>query len=218
MTPALHMFQGCFARVAVMRRPDAEPTPLQGRAQVLFTLDGHALACRTPTESGRLDAETYLAIDPWTPALWERSAERAPVLALSFEPVWVGRSPTGLLAAGSDRLFSGLAHPMGTAVRAARDRVIRALSDQRQRLEAGEDGAEADLALEGLVDALYRTAAGPALAAGAEPCFGVRALDPRIRRSVRLMRGAVNKEPGVDAIAVAAGLSRSRFFEQRCAG
>ncbi|MCR9222026.1 MAG: AraC family transcriptional regulator [Alphaproteobacteria bacterium] len=220
MTPAMHMFQGCFARVAVMRRPDLEPTPLQGRAQVLLALDGPGLECRTPAETGRLDDETYLAIDPWTPVLWEVSAERTPILALSFEPAWVGRSPTALLAAGSDMLFSELAHPMGAAVRAARDRVIRALSDHRQRLEAGDDGAEADLALEGLVDALFRAAAEPALGSGAEPPFGVRALDPRIRRSVRLMRGAVGKEPGVDAIAVAAGLSRSRFFEQfrECCG
>jgi AraC-like DNA-binding protein len=222
MSEIIHSFQGRFARAELFRVDARKDVHTHPHLQMVMRVDGTDTVHRVEGGTAILDDRSVVLVNPWTAHARDPlgAGDAAVLLALYLEPSWIGVPATGLMASDPPRILAAVSGTLDAATRAARDRFIKALLAHKRLCEASVSGREDDTGLEEPLFALLDVLVGGAVRAAARGTDlsdlpnGTRPIDQRIRRAIALMRGTVCKEPGVDAIAVAAGLSRSRFFEQ----
>jgi len=174
-----------------------------------------------------LDDATVLLINPWTVHSREAlsEGEEGLILCLSLEPSWVGAPAVGMLHADPPCMVTRMEVRADAQTCESRDAFVAALhahrdaeglDDPRHQAATGHMDTSLEAPLDALLDLLIGRHVTPVSANGGLKTLpiGCQPVDPRIRRAICLMRHHICKEPGIDAIAVAAGLSRSRFFEQ----
>ncbi|MEQ8602468.1 MAG: AraC family transcriptional regulator [Marivibrio sp.] len=210
---AIHSFQGRFGRVALHRAVDPSPAHTHPQLHILLKIDGGDGRYRTENGAAALTDRAAVLINPWCAHSRDGAADGQACLylALYIEPSWLGRPAIGLAETGyPPEIFAKPEQALDDEVCAARDGLAQLLLARRERDEGERDD---DAALEEPLFALLALLLARCVG-GAHLPRGVRPIDQRIRRAIVVMREALSKDPGVDAIAVSAGLSRSRFFEQ----
>lgn len=227
MTSVRDDFQGRFVRAALLRVVHAEPPCALPHFKMVMRIDGGPVRFRIAGETIQLDDDRVLLVDPWTPHARDPSKEgvgrkgegaRGTILALTMEPSWIGVPPALPADGAPPRIAREILVPLDPETRSARDALVRAMrrdadrAPELSRMPADAHALEEPLCA--LVNLILARCLGPAEGAVGSLPVGTCPIDPRIWRAIELMRRTICKEPGVDAIAVAAGLSRSRFFEQ----
>lgn len=199
--------QGSFGRVAI----HATSRPLVEHAHMEFNFIFHIGGSKTGFRVGKtdyvLDGDSAILINPWMPHA-KLPSENGETLVLTVlpDPQWLASA----LQFGDlplVKLFSRSHVPLTPEVR-----------HSLQGLEAALNGGAAfgdtahEPAVRRLVTAVNDAYVDPAL----RSTFHRRAhpMDPRIGRSLALIREAAMENPNLDDIAGRVGLSRSRFFEQ----
>lgn len=212
----IHSFQGLFARAVLHRATGPSPAHTHPQLHILLKIDGADALCSTEAGDVMLTDQAAVLINPWLVHRSNAGEGGAPCLFLSLyiEPSWVGRPATGLAESGfPPEIFPEQRRTLDDETCAARDSFAQLLLAHKQRIDGAPSTREDDSSLEGPLFALLDLLLTRCVQ-GAKLPRGTRPIDQRIRRAIVLMRTTLSKEPGVDAIAVSAGLSRSRFFEQ----
>lgn len=212
----IHSFQGLFARAVLHRATGPSPAQTHPQLHILLKIDGADAPCSTEVGDVMLTDADAVLINPWVVHRSNAGDGGAPCLFLSLyiESSWIGRPATGLAESGlPPEIFTEPRHPLDAETQAARDAFVQLLLAHKERIGESPTLREDDSSLEAPLLKLLNQLVSSCVEGASLP-KGARPIDQRIRRAIVQMRGTLSKEPGVDAIAVSAGLSRSRFFEQ----
>lgn len=222
MSDVIHSYQGRFARATLLRPAAPVAVHNHPQIQIVLPVSGAPVTYRVEEATIALDPDRFLLINPWVA---HARAGAGPgtdglLLALSLEGSWLGLPPTRPVDGDPPRLTAAPTGAIDAETRDVLTRFVAALRTHKERSDAEAGGAAEAWDLEGPLTALLTALLGPGLETarpiGGRPPLpvGARPIDQRIWRAIGLMRHTICKEPGIDAIAVQAGLSRSRFFEQ----
>ncbi|MBP5856385.1 helix-turn-helix transcriptional regulator [Marivibrio halodurans] len=225
MTSVKNDFQGRFARAVLFRAAHGEPPRILPYFRMVMRVAGAPVRFRlgggmAGGDMVDLGADEVLLIDPWTPHARDPLAENtaATLLVLEMEPSWAGAPPALPVTEAPARVAREVLAPLGPETRSARDALVRSMRRDANRIpglsRSPADAWAVEEPLCALVNSILARCLDPVEGGARSLPAGVRPIDHRIWRAIELMRRTICKEPGVDAIAVAAGLSRSRFFEQ----
>ena len=198
MSRALSVFHGRFGRATVYRLNRPFHTHAHREGHLIFHVGGAPGRIRVGEEAHCLDEETVVAVNPWAPHNFVPTDldDGALFLVLYVNADWFGPQPGGALPFGSSRI--------------ARTATIA----RHVRSAAGAVCGEPSF---GRLDAELRSLIGacceeswlrPQSADAPAP-----AIDYRVRKSMKLMSGAVGAEIVFDDIAREAGLSRPHFYK-----
>lgn len=199
--------QGSFGRVAI----HATSRPLVEHAHLEFNFIFHIGGSKTDFHVGKtnyvLDERSALLINPWMPHA-KLPSENGDTLVLTVlpDPQWLAAT----LQFGDLPLVKLFSRPHVTLT----PEVDRCLTALEAALNGGAAFGETahEPVVRRLVLAVSEAYVDPAL----RSTFHRRhsPMDPRIGRSLALIREAAMENPNLDAVASRIGLSRSRFFEQ----
>lgn len=199
--------QGSFGRVAI----HATSRPLVEHAHLEFNFLFHIGGSKTGFRVGKtdyvLDQDSAILINPWMPHA-KLPSENGETLVLTVlpEPKWLAAT----LQFGELPLVKLFSRPH-VAISAE---VRQCLMELEASLNGG--AAFGETAHEPAVRRLVMTLSETYVDSALRDTFHRRdsPMDPRIGRSLALIRDAAMENPNLDEVASRVGLSRSRFFEQ----
>ena len=206
MTKALRIRHGSFGRVAVLEMDRRLVVHAHPHAHLLFKVAGADSRFGLHDRRLPLSAEWAVAVNPWEPHCYPKSADSSPslILALHIDPAW--------LAARLDDFPGPAFFPChGVRVHPRLRTLVNTLNAEMIYGE-GEDQAFVEELLVTLADRVRQ--APYATAERKSECFTrVAPLDRRIRRSIELMHSRISEHSGLESLARSVGLSRQHFFD-----
>jgi len=199
--------QGAFGRVAI----HATSRPLVEHAHLEFNFIFHVGGSKTGFRVGKtdhvLDEDHAILVNPWMPHA-KLPSEAGETLALTVlpDPRWLAAT----LQFGDLPLVKLFSRPHVALTAEVR----RCLAGLEAALNGG--AAFGDTAHEPAVRRLVLAVSEAYVDAALRSTFHRRdsPMDPRVGRSLALIRDAAMENPNLDEVASRVGLSRSRFFEQ----
>ena len=210
MSSAVKIFQGRFGRVALLDM-DA---PLVGHAHhhchILIKAGGADSAFTVRGERAPLTDDSAVLVNAWEHHAYEHAVpdgERTLILALYIEPGWLADLQRSLAMSGHPRFFPQSCVRISQATRKHAEEFVLELwwGDEISagRLE--------DLLFDLITDVVETYSGWRDLASllRSKPPI---AMDPRVRRSIALMKQDIGRDLDVDTLANRAGLSRAHFF------
>lgn len=200
MTQALGILAGRFGRVALLDMDTSLTVHAHGHCHLVFKVAGPDQLFTVEGAALPLRADTAVAVNSWQEHAYAHATggERTVFLALYLETDWLADADRLFSLCGRPAFFSAPGVCVGAEAEFWRDRLI-------EMVEAGaEDAAAVEEAILQLSWAVGRRAARHAPPPARAPDF-------RIRRAMRAMHERIGEPYAYDALAAAAGLSRSRF-------
>lgn len=210
MSSAIKLFQGRFGRVALLDMDAPLVAHAHHHCHILVKAGGRDAAFRVRGEKAPLTDDSVVLVNAWEPHAYEHQApagEPTIVLALYIEPTWLADIQRSLAMSGHPRFFPKTCVPITPRTRKLTEEFVMEL------WWADEVSVHR---LETLLFDLIMTVI--------EGCTGWRdlvsmlrarppaAMDPRVRRSIAIMKSDLSLSLDMDQIAAEIGLSRSRFF------
>ena len=210
VSSAVKIFQGRFGRVALLDM-DA---PLVGHAHhhchILIKAGGADSEFTVRGERAPLTDDSAVLVNAWEHHAYEHevaAGERTLILALYIEPGWLADLQRSLAMSGHPRFFpQSCVRISGATRRHAEEFVLE--------LWWGDEisaGRLEDL-LFNLITDVVETYSGWRDLASLLRSKPPVAMDPRVRRSIAMMKQDIGHDLDVDSLASSAGLSRAHFF------
>lgn len=210
MSSAIKLFQGRFGRVALLDMDAPLVAHAHHHCHILIKAGGCDGAFRVRGEKAPLTDDSVVLVNAWEPHAYEHQAppgERTVILALYIEPTWLADVQRSLAMSGHPRFFPKTCVQITPRTRKLTEEFVMEL------WWADEVSINR---LESLLFDLIMTVI--------EGCTGWRdlvsmlrsrppvAMDPRVRRSIAMMKSDLSLSMDMDQIAAEIGLSRSHFF------
>jgi AraC family transcriptional regulator len=148
-------------------------------------------------------------INAWEPHAYAHDSRRSPtiILALYIEPSWLRSFRPNWAASGAPGFFERATGELSPRICKLRDALAAAM------VNAPEDVAEHEALLAQLMIAtIERFTPWRTVSMSLRTLAQRQIVDPRIRRSIELMRSAPGSVRDMDALARQSGLSRAQFF------
>lgn len=207
------IFSGRFGRATVNlnNRPLVEHAHRQ--LNILFKMGGADAVFRVEGQDLLLDDTAVLLFNSWLPhAKHPSTGNPTLILSLFIEPSWLGEVQPVTLGK-MEQLFPTPLATLGDEVRMHANRLAAAIPTH---IRSADDQCETLLL--NLVDALVTHHADSSVDREILPRR--RTIDFRIRKALAYIHENALRNPRMDEVARAVGLSRSRFFEQfrNCVG
>jgi AraC family transcriptional regulator len=211
MSNALRVAHGVFGRVALLDMDRQLVRHAHPHCHVLLKVEGADTQFAVRDALTPLTGTNAVLINAWEPHAYAHDPRRARtiILALYIEPSWLKTFRPNWAASGAPGFFDRATGELSASICKLRDHLAAAM------VNAPEATAEHEALLADLMIALierftpWRTIS-PSLRALAR----YNVVDPRIRRSVELMRSAPAEIHDMDALARESGLSRAQFFRR----
>lgn len=202
MTGVIGVYQGAFGRVTLFKTNQPVHEHAHPHVHALLKVDGHDGIYDVASTPCPITDDDMVLVNPWVPHANWRDVNDPPItiLALYLEAGWLARD-------GSDhpvrQPFKRLSAPVDPPVRALAAKIAGTIAAADP---ATHEEMEADIFL--LSQRVLDNNAHVGLAPPS-----MRQVDHRIRKAVHLMRAEPARAHRLDDIALAVGLSRSRFYE-----
>jgi AraC-like DNA-binding protein len=200
---SLALHEGAYGRVALLRLRSGLVAHAHSHSHVVFWLAGAAAQTRIGTQVVRYSSVQASAVNAYEQHDLTLADGEGPAAFLAFylSKDWLDRRGQ---ADGRPFMFSSLRIPVDAAMRTA------AWQLRDMMMSRGPSSAAVESAVQALLETTIAAAQSDSRARGLVPPLPL--LDPRLRRSIALMRRHVEAPLTIDAVARQASLSRARLF------
>jgi len=211
MSNALRVAHGVFGRVALLDMDRQLVRHAHPHCHVLLKVEGADTRFAVRDAIAPLTDRNAVLINAWEPHAYAHDPRRARtiILALYIEPSWLKTFRPNWAASGAPNFFDRATGELSRRICALRDALAAAM------VSAPEAAAEHEALLaELMIAVIERFTPWRTLSTSLRTLAQHSIVDPRIRRSIEIMRSAPEGIRGMDTLARASGLSRAQFFRR----
>jgi AraC family transcriptional regulator len=211
MSNALRVVHGVFGRVALLDMDRQLVRHAHPHCHVLLKVEGADTQFAVRDAIAPLTDANAVLINAWEPHAYAHDPRRprTVILALYIEPSWLKTFRPNWAASGAPGFFDRATGELSPRIRELRDELAAAL------VSASEATAEHEALLAALMIAVVeRFTPWQTISTTLRALAQRGVVDPRIRRSIELMRRAPAEIRDMDALARESGLSRAQFFRR----
>jgi AraC family transcriptional regulator len=211
MSNALRVVHGVFGRVALLDMDRQLVRHAHPHCHVLLKVEGADTQFAVRDAIAPLTDTNAVLINAWEPHAYAHDARRPRtiILALYIEPSWLKTFRPNWVASGAPGFFDRATGELSPRICKLRDDLAAAM------VSAPEVAAEHEALLADLMIAVIeRFTPWQTISTSLRTLAQHHVVDPRIRRSIELMRSAPGQIRDMDALARESGLSRAQFFRR----
>ncbi|MEA2758670.1 MAG: hypothetical protein QOH65_1283 [Methylobacteriaceae bacterium] len=211
MSNALRVAHGVFGRVALLDMDRQLVRHAHPHCHVLLKVEGADTQFAVRDALAPLTDTNAVLINTWEPHAYAHDPRRPRtiILALYIEPSWLTRFRPNWVASGAPGFFDRAIGELSPRIRKLRDDLAAAM------VNAPEAAAEHEALLADLMIAVIeRFTPWQTISTSPRALAQHGVVDPRIRRSIELMRSTPGEIRDMEALARDSGLSRAQFFRR----
>jgi AraC-like DNA-binding protein len=211
MSNALRVAHGVFGRVALLDMDRQLVRHAHPHCHVLLKVEGADTQFAVRDSIAPLTDANAVLINAWEPHAYAHDPRRPRtiILALYIEPSWLKTFRPNWAASGAPGFFDRATGELSPRICKLRDDLAAAM------VNAPEAAAEHEALLADLMIAVIeRFTPWQTISTSLRALAQHNVVDPRIRRSIELMRSAPAEIRDMDALARESGLSRAQFFRR----
>jgi AraC-like DNA-binding protein len=211
MSNALRVVHGAFGRVALLDMDRQLVRHAHPHCHVLLKIEGADTQFAVREAIAPLTDGNAVLINAWEPHAYahDSSRPRTIILALYIEPGWLTTFRPNWVASGVPGFFEHATGELSPRICKLRDNLAAAM------VKAPEAGAEHEALLADLmISVIERFTPWRTASISLRGLARHSIVDPRIRRSIELMRSAPGMIRDMHALARESGLSRAQFFRR----
>jgi AraC family transcriptional regulator len=211
MSNALRVAHGVFGRVALLDMDRQLVRHAHPHCHVLLKVEGGDTQFAVRDAIAPLTEANAVLINAWEPHAYAHDPrrERTIILALYIEPSWLKTFRPNWAASGAPGFFDRATGELSQAIRKLRDDLAAAMINAPEAVREHE-ALLADL----MIAVIERFTPWRTISASLRTLAQHSIVDPRVRRSIELMRSAPGEIRDMDALARDSGLSRAQFFRR----
>jgi AraC family transcriptional regulator len=211
MSNALRVAHGVFGRVALLDMDRQLVRHAHPHCHVLLKVEGADTQFAVRDAIAPLTDANAVLINAWEPHAYAHDPRRPRtiILALYIEPGWLKTFRPNWAASGAPGFFDRATGELSPRISRLRDDLAAAM------VNAPEAAAEHEALLADLMIAVIeRFTPWRTISTSLRTLARHSIVDPRIRRSIELMRSAPAEIRDMDTLARESGLSRAQFFRR----
>src|SRR4051794_19234786 len=211
MSNALRVAHGVFGRVALLDMDRQLGRHAHPHCHVLLKVEGADTQFAVRDAIAPLTEANAVLINAWEPHAYAHDARRARtiILALYIEPSWLQTFRPNWAASGAPGFFDRATGELSPGISKLRDHLAAAMVNAPEALSENE-ALLADL----MIAVIERFTPWRTISASLRTLAQHSIVDPRVRRSIELMRRAPGEIRDMGALARESGLSRAQFFRR----
>jgi AraC family transcriptional regulator len=211
MSNAVRVAHGVFGRVALLDMDRQLVRHAHPHCHVLLKVEGADTQFAVRDALAPLTDRNAVLINAWEPHAYAHDPRRPRtiILALYVEPSWLKRFRPNWVASGAPGFFDRATGELSPRISKLRDDLAAAM------VNAPEAAAEHEALLADLmISVIERFTPWQTISTSPRALAQHGVVDPRIRRSIELMRSTPGEIRDMDALARESGLSRAQFFRR----
>jgi AraC family transcriptional regulator len=211
MSNALRVAHGVFGRVALLDMDRQLVRHAHPHCHVLLKVEGADTQFAVRDAMAPLTNRNAVLINAWEPHAYAHAPGRSRtiILALYIEPRWLKTFRPNWAASGAPGFFDRATGELSPRICRLRDTLATAM------VNLPEAAAEHEALLADLMIAIIeRFTPWQTISTSLRTLAQHNVVDPRIRRSIELMRSAPGMIRDMEALARESGLSRAQFFRR----
>jgi AraC family transcriptional regulator len=211
MSNALRVAHGVFGRVALLDMDRQLVRHAHPHCHVLLKVEGADTQFAVRDALAPLTDRNAVLINAWEPHAYAHDPRRPRtiILALYIEPSWLKRFRPNWVASGAPGFFDRATGELSPRISKLRDDLVAVM------VNAPEAAAEHEALLADLmISVIERFTPWQTISTSPRALAQHGVVDPRIRRSIELMRSTPGEIRDMDALARESGLSRAQFFRR----
>jgi AraC family transcriptional regulator len=211
MSNAVRVAHGVFGRVALLDMDRQLVRHAHPHCHVLLKVEGADTQFAVRDALAPLTDRNAVLINAWEPHAYAHDPRRPRtiILALYIEPSWLKRFRPNWVASGAPGFFDRATGELSPRISKLRDDLAAAM------VNAPEAAAEHEALLADLmISVIERFTPWQTISTSPRALAQHGVVDPRIRRSIELMRSTPGEIRDMDALARESGLSRAQFFRR----
>jgi AraC-like DNA-binding protein len=211
MSNALRVAHGVFGRVALLDMDRQLVRHAHPHCHVLLKVEGADTQFAARDAMAPLTDRNAVLINAWEPhAYWhDPGRPRTIILALYIEPSWLKTFRPNWAASGAPGFFDRATGELSPRICRLRDTLATAMVNLPEAA-AEHEALLADL----MIAVIERFTPWQTISTSLRTLAQHNVVDPRIRRSIELMRNAPGMIRDMAALARESGLSRAQFFRR----
>jgi AraC-like DNA-binding protein len=211
MSNALRVAHGVFGRVALLDMDRQLVRHAHPHCHVLLKVEGADTQFAVRDAIAPLTDANAVLINAWEPHAYAHDPRRPRtiILALYIEPSWLKTFRPNWAASGAPGFFDHATGELSLRICALRDNLAAAMVNTPEAVNQHE-ALLADL----MIAVIERFTPWRTISTSLRTLAQQSVVDPRIRRSIHLMRSAPGQIGDMDALARESGLSRAQFFRR----
>jgi AraC-like DNA-binding protein len=211
MSNALRVAHGVFGRVALLDMDRQLVRHAHPHCHVLLKVEGADTQFAVRDAIAPLTDANAVLINTWEPHAYAHDPRRPRtiILALYIEPSWLKTFRPNWAASGAPGFFDNATGELSLRICALRDNLAAAMVNTPEAVNQHE-ALLADL----MIAVIERFTPWRTISTSLRTLAQQSVVDPRIRRSIHLMRSAPGQIGDMDALARESGLSRAQFFRR----
>jgi AraC-like DNA-binding protein len=211
MSNALRVAYGAFGRVALLDMDRQLVRHAHPHCHVLLKVEGADTQFALRDTIAPLTDANAVLINAWEPHAYAHDPRRPRtiILALYIEPGWLKTFRPNWAASGAPGFFDRATGELSPPICKLRDDLAVAMVNAPEAV-AEHEALLADL----MIAVIERFTPWQTISTSLRALAKHGVVDPRIRRSIELMRSAPGMIRDMDALARESGLSRAQFFRR----
>jgi AraC-like DNA-binding protein len=211
MSNALRVAHGVFGRVALLDMDRQLVRHAHPHCHVLLKVEGADTQFAVRDSTAPLTGSNAVLINAWEPHAYTHDPRRPRtiILALYIEPSWLKTFRPNWAASGAPGFFDRATGELSPHICKLRDDLAAAMVNAPQAV-AEHEALLADL----MIAVIERFTPWRTVSTSLRALAQHSIVDPRIRRSIELMRSTPGDIRNMEALARESGLSRAQFFRR----